>query len=850
LSAAGCSSSFPVVSRCGVTEPGQIRDKSESILGLLGGWFSALLSAAALAVITPCQGNGQPRKRSEILAERRARYEATNREIDRLVADAHSRLPRHLAKTIGAIYVRFSTWMQDSAEDQVRNILEFAIRDGIFVPREFVYFDLAVRGYKNSREGLDQLRTVLRSKKAKAVLFFATNRLFRKVYRTLEFVDEVVREHDVRAVFVKSGVDSAHKDRWELALHVRAMMDEFQVKTGADHVRAALEGMFLEGLVRGTLHLGYTGEPIPGKLTKRGRPRQRIVINCDEAAIVLQIFEWYVQSPRHSLIEIARKLNAMPHVPKPRNSNRWTRNTVRALLMRTTYRGLWRFSVTERKYLPTKDYTRQVLRDQPLKEVTIEYLRIAPDALWYAAQQRLSKNRSVRGRKPQCENADWSSRLLSGLFWCPEHDRPLRACSAFGKYLGCPHCSTLDAQERPLFSKPRRQMVLQLLCRRLSELIRQDVNLVAMTVSACQSEAAAIGRPDAGEIARLGKLIGDLTRTIDFNREYPGETAQDLHKTAAIVRRLETERNDAQSQLALIKASADKPIRVPTETEVDDRLRHFDKLLQQAAAGKLSDAHDIARDIIEELTSGRIDMYQEGERREMRGWLQGRFTARILDVLVETFTGVKRREDGEGVDVVIDFKRTRKSDADADKAIRLWLDGVPSKEIAQGFGCVGAYISRLLRIGAKRMGTTLDALRSQRKKPVVDPSRAPRYQTIAEEAKSLWWDDFYPTAEVARQLRCSTVTINAAVRHWHQSRGIPVPRFEDWSGRLEQRVVELFGENVLKIQQIADKMHLGRTRVMDIVREAYRRLGRELPDGRTRHSHLSKTKSSSTPFNT
>ena len=100
-------------------------------------------------------------------------------------------------------------------------------------------------------------------------MLFATNRLFRKVYRTLEFAEEVVNEYAIRAVFVKSGVDSANKDQWKMLLHFRAIMDEFQVSVSAEHIRAALEGLFLEGYVYGTLTFGYRGEPVPGKLTKR-----------------------------------------------------------------------------------------------------------------------------------------------------------------------------------------------------------------------------------------------------------------------------------------------------------------------------------------------------------------------------------------------------------------------------------------------------------------------------------------------------------------------------------------------------------------------------------------------------
>jgi hypothetical protein len=210
LSQSGWTQSFPVVPPCGVVRPGQIRDRSASRGGLLGGWLGALLGVPLVAAVVPSMADGRPRNRSEINAERRARYEKTSREIDRLVAEAHARLPRQLAQVVGAIYVRFSTWMQDSAEDQVRAMLEFAVANGIFVPREHVYFDLGVRGDKSKRNGLDQLREVLRATRVKVLLLFATNRLFRKVYRTLEFVEAVVSERGIRCVFVKSGVDASH----------------------------------------------------------------------------------------------------------------------------------------------------------------------------------------------------------------------------------------------------------------------------------------------------------------------------------------------------------------------------------------------------------------------------------------------------------------------------------------------------------------------------------------------------------------------------------------------------------------------------------------------------------------
>ncbi len=398
---------------------------------------------------------------------------------------------------------------------------------------------------------------------------------------------------------------------------------------------------------------------------------------------------------------------------------------MRAVLRRAAYRGLRSFSTTEKIFLPSKDYARQIPREKPLNEATSENLRIVSDELWFAAQTRLAKNTCIRGRKSKKEDADPSLRILSGLCWCPEHERPLRADSAYGKYLGCPTCATLEPGTRPLLSKPRRQVVLRLLSQKLAELIRQDVHLVDRIISAAQAQAAAAQCPDESEVKQLEKSVVDLTRNIDFNMRNPGETEEDEQEIAETLRNLRRERQNLQNQLGSIRSAAAEPVRVPSEEETRQLLDRFDDIIRRAAAGDLGEDQEVARDILQTLTGGRIDLYQQGERKPMHGWLQGRFTVRLLDVLVEKLAGVRRAESGERIEVVIDFKRRRKADSDAEKAIRMWLDGSMNIEIAAQLGPVPSYITRLLKLGARRMGTTLKALEAQRKPRTPDPSKAP-----------------------------------------------------------------------------------------------------------------------------
>jgi hypothetical protein len=221
-----CSPSFPVVPHCGVSKPGQIRDKFEAILSLAGGWLPALLSGnavghhqavgivsgfnsrqldvdnldvmtrlsgaprlqsrstsrqvrvrhknwaglpffggrvaifilgfAGVASVVSCSNRpGSLQIRQSAEAERARLQEATSQAADRIAAEAHAKLPRSKSSSTGAIYVRFSTLHQDSAIDQIRELFEHAVANKIFVPRENVFFDLGVRGYKSQRAGLD-----------------------------------------------------------------------------------------------------------------------------------------------------------------------------------------------------------------------------------------------------------------------------------------------------------------------------------------------------------------------------------------------------------------------------------------------------------------------------------------------------------------------------------------------------------------------------------------------------------------------------------------------------------------------------------------------------------------------
>ena len=101
------------------------------------------------------------------------------------MAEAHGRLPRHLAKVVGAIYVRFSTWIQDMPKTKCALTYSNLLLQWNFVPRRrYVDFDLGVEATRANGMGSIDFATFCAGE-GEGCVVFATNRIFRKVYRTL-----------------------------------------------------------------------------------------------------------------------------------------------------------------------------------------------------------------------------------------------------------------------------------------------------------------------------------------------------------------------------------------------------------------------------------------------------------------------------------------------------------------------------------------------------------------------------------------------------------------------------------------------------------------------------------------
>jgi DNA invertase Pin-like site-specific DNA recombinase len=727
----------------------------------------------------------RPRSSDEVRREREAQRQETDRALDRLVAEFHAQLPRDRATQSGAAYARFSTRFQHSILDQVRSLMEAAVRMGVFIPRDQIFYDLAVSGTRARRQGLLALDASLAGRAVQVLLVFATNRLFRKTYKALQFVEEKVVGRGIRCVFVKSGVDSHDERRWRLLMNFHAMTDELAVTMYGDHIRAAHEGLFLNGMVCTTLPFGYRGRPIAGQSTKQHKPRRTIEIDPETAPWVEKVFRWYVEE-RLPISRIVHRLNGDENAPVGlgSTSGRWRHVPVRNLLTNPCYRGSWRYGKTRSVLVPEKDYIRQFPRDQPLREEQREHLRIVDDTLWFGAQRRLAEEPRGSGRNRARGERRTHPTLLNGFFVCPEHDRILYVGGAHGRNMFCTTCRGLPRAQRPLYSELNRARALEQTCTALAGRIRRDPELVELVIAACQRAAADVQKPDPEALRRLAHERDALTARIELVFDNPGETDTDRREAEDRLRRLRRNRAAVEAEIVVLEARHAQTARVPTETEVRALLDRVEGILVAAAHHGSEEETAQAREVIRMLTGGRIELFQQGERRSQRGWLQGRVRVRLVPGLVESLTGLAPTAAPEDAELRIDYRAPTLAEQCSEPVKTLLDQGLLIKEIASRLGIPRNLAAKALDHWYESRGLEKPDGRSRRagldRKNLEDP----KYVAIADQVMR-FWDEGLLLQDIATRLGSNRNMVTQAVAYWHESRGLPVP-----DGRTRRKSLE------------------------------------------------------------
>jgi site-specific DNA recombinase len=690
----------------------------------------------------------------------------------------HLQVPRTSTSTIGTAYARYSTDFQHSILDQVRGIFEGAAKLGIFIPREHVFFDIGISGRTHSRPGLNPLRELLKRKSAEALVVFATNRLYRKAYECMRFVEEEIVDRGLRCVFVFSNIDTASPNKtWMMPLQIASMMDEFFSTVYVENIRAAHLGLFLKNNVVASLPFGFTGKEVPGMPTKRGRPRMEVVIDPATAEWVRKIYHWFVKD-RLILARIVERLNDLDAPLSPRsNGSLWTPFAVRYVLANPCYRGLWAYGRGKNVWQSKAGYARRVMRDEPLREIVFEDRRIIDDEMWFQAQTLLlDMPRTHGGRKPADGNQSLRPRILNQLLFCKEHDRPLKVVGRYGLHMACPDCQCLPKAKRPLKSYVNRALALRLVCRTLADQIRGDDGLVDEIVVAFRAEVERAQKGDSeSELASTRARLEKLESRQRFILRNPGDTPEDEARSEEELRTVRSESMALRATIArLEKCSTETDL--PTDQDVEHVIDNLESILVESASSADGGSWGPLRELIEQLVGGRIDVVQIEEPERKRGWLRGTFRTNVFDVVARRVSP-SRRPSGEFEEVTIDFREAKLtiSERSIDEVMTRYRAGMLITKIADELGIERHQVSDAVRLAHQRDGLPEPKDGRCRRGEVTQKLLSPSvFEQIVDSAKQLY-DDNLSMDSISAKLGHDRATVRKALKAWFAARNLNMP---------------------------------------------------------------------------
>ncbi len=661
------------------------------------------------------------------------------------------------------MYARYSTDFQHSVVDQVRTCLEDAVRLGFRVRPADVHVDLAVSGKKSRRPGLDALKAGLAKKRVAAVLVMTTNRLFRKMYKCLQFVEEELVERGVRCVFVKTGLDSADAHHWKMQLQLHAMMDEHGTVVYAANIRAAHEGLFDKGFVVSTLPFGYHGLTVDGPPTKRQRPRQAVAVHDAEAAWVRTIFQWFV-ADRLPMAAILRRLNTAAAPLPPKAGGYWTLAALRYLLENAAYRGEWAYGKGQNVWQSKADYSKRVLRDQPLKVKQFDHLRLVDDATWHGAQRLLAEHPRRGGRKPRDGDRKSRPRVLNGLLVCAAHGDRLKVSGDKGQWMVCPVCRTLPKADRPLHTYLPRALATRRVCEAVAGLLLEDADLAGKIAGAARAAAAAAAAPDPAAGRDLRARLDRLDRQVKFLVANPGETDEDQAESKAQLQTWRRERAAAQAELARLDGAA-AAAAPPTEDQVRQVVADLAVTLGTAADAEDEAAAGRLRAALELATGGEIRVRQAGEKKRHKGWLVGVFQPRLLDLIAGRLPAGVALGGGEGLTVEVAFRQDVSiAEKKADAVKELVDQGLLYTEIAARLGMERHQVRDSHRVWNARHGLPAPDDGRARRGDVPNGNMAPtKAMLLADEVKALY-DRGLLLDQIAAEVGADRGTVRRALK--------------------------------------------------------------------------------------
>jgi Site-specific recombinases, DNA invertase Pin homologs len=316
-----------------------------------------------------------------------------------------------------AIYGRVSTSKQEheqTIESQLERLRGYIEKEGLEIDAKNIYIDDGYSGTKLERPGLDALRDGAAEGRFQKIVIYSPDRLARR-YAYQVIVIEELNKCGCEVIFLQKPLSDDPEEN--LLIQMQGIIAEYErakiiERTRRGRLFKARQGHFL---MWSTPPYGYRYQPISS-----GQPGCAI-IHEEEAELVKQIFQWYVEESV-STYKIAKRLNLMGIHPR-KGGKGWAPATIRLILVNETYIGKAyynrRFGVKPKKPrnpMAYQKYENTTKKLRPKSEwIEIEVPAIIDEDTFRRADEQLKKN------------TWWSSRnntqhqyLLRGLIRCGE----------------------------------------------------------------------------------------------------------------------------------------------------------------------------------------------------------------------------------------------------------------------------------------------------------------------------------------------------------------------------------------------------------------------------------------------
>ncbi|RAL26723.1 recombinase family protein [Thermoflavimicrobium daqui] len=225
-----------------------------------------------------------------------------------------------------AVYVRVSTDRDEqvsSVENQIdicRNWLE---RNGYEWDENAIYKDHGISGTLFlERPAIQLLLEKAKKKEMDMVVFKSISRLARDLKDSLE-IRETFIAHNVRIISIEEGYDSNKAGKNDMAFELWSLFAAQYSRTLSAGITAALAAKVRRGEHVGRIPYGYD------------REEGFLKINQEEAKVVRQIFDWYLNGWGYKRITL--ELNQLNI--KPKNKSKWQVTSVQRMIQNPIYCG-------------------------------------------------------------------------------------------------------------------------------------------------------------------------------------------------------------------------------------------------------------------------------------------------------------------------------------------------------------------------------------------------------------------------------------------------------------------------------------------------------------------------------